>query len=83
MCTRAAKPPGDRGTIMKYSNDKDIAALIRSLTRKGWRYHMGGRHGKLTSPTGRRIPVPCTPSDHRAFQNFKRDLRKLLSLCAA
>ncbi len=68
---------------MKYSSDKDIATLVRNLVRKGWRYHMGGRHGKLTSPAGQKIPVPCTPSDHRAFQNFKRDLRKLLPLCAA
>jgi len=67
---------------MKYSNDKDIAALVRNLILEGWRYHRGGRHGKLASPAGRRIPVPCTPSDHRAFLNFKRDLRKLLTLCA-
>lgn len=68
---------------MKYSNDKDIAALVRSLIREGWRYHMGGRHGRLTSPAGRMLPVPCTPSDHRSLQNFKRDLRKLLAICAA
>lgn len=65
--------------MMKYSNNKDIAALVRSLIREGWRYHMGGRHGKLTSPAGQRLPVPCTPSDRRAFGNFKRDIRKLLT----
>lgn len=68
---------------MKYSKDKNIAALVRDLIREGWRYHQGGRHGKLTSPAGRRIPVPCTPSDHRAFNNFKRDLRKLSASCTA
>jgi len=67
---------------MKYSKDKDIAALVRGLIREGWRCHMGGRHGKLTSPEGRWITVPCTPSDHRALRNFKRDLRKVISLCA-
>jgi hypothetical protein len=67
---------------MKYSNDKDIATLVRSLIRKGWRCHMGGRHGKLTSPDGLRMTVPCTPSDHRALLNFKRDLRKIISLGA-
>lgn len=39
---------------MKYSNDKGIATLVRNLVRNGWRYHMGGRHGKLTSPAGRK-----------------------------
>jgi predicted RNA binding protein YcfA (HicA-like mRNA interferase family) len=62
---------------MKYSKDRAIAAFVNLLLRQGWTYRMGGRHGKLTSPTGRRIAVPCTPSDHRTFQNFKRDIRKL------
>lgn len=83
MDARAASPPGNRGSTVKYSNNKDIAELVRRLTRSGWQYHMGGRHGRLTSPSGRRIPVPCTPSDYRALQNFKRDLRKLLPRCAA
>lgn len=63
---------------MKYSNDKNIADFVRSLIRIGWQYHMGGRHGKLISPKGRKIPVPCTPSDYRAILNFKRDIRKLI-----
>ena len=83
MDARAASPPGNRGSTVKYSTNKDIAALVRRLTRKGWQYHMGGRHGKLTSPAGQRITVPCTPSDYRAIQNFKRDLRKLPASSAA
>jgi hypothetical protein len=62
---------------MHYSNDKNIASLVRSLVRAGWRYQMGGRHGKLISPAGRRLPVPGTPSDFRAFDNFERDIRRL------
>lgn len=65
--------------MMKYSNDRNVSDVVRDLVRNGWRYHMGGRHGKLVSPSGRRLPVPCTPSDHRAFLNFKRDVRKLVS----
>lgn len=63
---------------MKYCNDREISKLVCQLIRSGWQYRMGGRHGKLVSPSGRTIPVPCTPSDHRAFENFKRDIRKLL-----
>lgn len=68
---------------MKYSKDGAISDLVRELIRAGWQYHRGRRHGKLLSPTGRRIPVPCTPSDHRAFHNFKRDIRKLVNCCPA
>lgn len=66
---------------MKYCKDRAISDFVRRLIQEGWQYHMGGRHGKLISPSGRRIPVPCTPSDHRAFLNFKRDIRKLLNCC--
>jgi hypothetical protein len=62
---------------MKYSKDRAISDFVSSLIRSGWEYHMGGRHGKLVSPEGRRMSVPCTPSDHRAFKNFRSDIRKL------
>lgn len=64
---------------MHYSNDKNIASFVRRLVSKGWQYQMGGRHGKLISPTGRRVSVPCTPSDYRAFDNFKIDIRRLMA----
>lgn len=62
---------------MKFSKDKQIANLVRQLLRCGWDFEHGGCHGKLISPLGRKFTVPKTPSDHRAFQNFKHDLRKL------
>lgn len=63
--------------MMKYSSNKELAEFVRCLVRSGWSYHRGGRHGKLTSPTGRHLTVPCSPSDRRALQNFKRDIRHL------
>lgn len=62
---------------MKYSNDKDIARLVRRLVREsaGWYFLKGKRHGKLVAPNGKKIPVPCTPSDRRAFDNFKWSVR--------
>ncbi|MCB1958995.1 MAG: hypothetical protein KDE68_00465 [Rhodocyclaceae bacterium] len=62
---------------MKYSKDKQIAALVRDLIQNGWHYRTGRRHGKLTCPTGRTLSVPCTPSDRRAFLNFRRDVLHL------
>lgn len=78
-CTSGGIPP-PRGLeqMVKYSRDKAVAGLLRRLVHDGWRFHMRGRHGKLVSPEGRRLPVPCTPSDYRAVDNFKRDLRKLM-----
>lgn len=63
---------------MKYSKDRAISDMVRQLIQAGWRYHRGGRHGKLIAPSGKSLPVPNTPSDHRSFLNFKRDIRKLL-----
>ncbi len=62
---------------MKYCKDKNFTEFIRLLLGQGWKFSHSRRHGKLTSPSGRRIPVPCTPSDHRALRNFQRDIRKL------
>ncbi len=62
---------------MKYSKSRSIAAFVAMLLREGWHYDAGRRHGKLTSPGGRRIAVPGTPSDHRAFLNFRSDIRRL------
>lgn len=66
---------------MHYSNDKEIATTVRHLLANGWGYISGKKHGKLTSPNGKKIPVPGTPSDWRASLNFKRDIRRI-SFCA-
>ena len=62
---------------MKYCSNKEIDALIRQLVRQGWRFHRGGKHGRLTHP-GRRptVTVAKSPSDFRSLENFRRDLRK-------
>lgn len=62
---------------MRYSNDKDINRLVRTLVRAGWCYRHG-RHGKLIPPHSHSVlTVPKTPSDRRAFQNFNQDIRRL------
>lgn len=64
---------------MKYSACKEIDALIKTLVRDGWAYHRGGKHGKLLVPSSKRtLTVPNSPSDYRAYWNFKRDVRHLL-----
>lgn len=68
---------------MHYSKDKEISATVRHLLTSGWQYLVGKKHGKLIAPNGRKLAVPCTPSDWRASLNFKRDIRRLSNrLCA-
>ena len=62
---------------MKYCSNTEIDALIRQLVRQGWRFHRGGKHGRLTHPGGRpTVTVAKSPSDFRSLENFRRDLRK-------
>jgi hypothetical protein len=62
---------------MRYSNDKEISAIVRKLLNTGWRYMAGTKHGKIIAPNGRKLPVPGTPSDWRASRNFRRDVRRI------
>lgn len=62
---------------MRYSNNKDVAALVRSRVNSGWQYMNGKKHGKIIAPNGRKLAVPGTPSDWRASMNFQRDVRRL------
>ena len=66
---------------MKYCSCKKINALVKALVRQGWSFCRGGKHGKLRIPRGKfTLTVPSSPSDHRAFLNFSRDVHHALSL---
>ncbi|MBB1371573.1 MULTISPECIES: hypothetical protein [Pseudoalteromonas] len=63
--------------MKKYSNDKNINTLVcKLLKKKGWSLKRG-RHPRLIAPSGIKITVPSTPSDFRAYRNFKMDIRRL------
>lgn len=65
---------------MKYCSCKMIDQLVKGLVRQGWIYSRGGKHGRLSPPNGQAtLSVPRTPSDYRAFLNFRRDVRQVLS----
>ncbi len=38
----------------------------------------GSRHTSVKSSTGHKQPIPCSPSEHRAYANFKSQLKKFL-----
>jgi hypothetical protein len=66
--------------MKRYSTSKEINALVRQLIRNGWQFRWGGQHGKLYAPNRvAYLSVPSTPSDRRAFLNFRQDVRRILA----
>lgn len=63
--------------MKKYSSNKDIHKFILKLIKNKWSYASGKRHGSLYTPYGKRITVPGSPSDRRAFKNFVKDIERL------
>lgn len=46
------------------------------LVRDGWQFQRGSQPGKLYAPNHATcLSVPSTPSDRRAFLNFRQDVR--------
>jgi predicted RNA binding protein YcfA (HicA-like mRNA interferase family) len=64
---------------MKYSSSKEIEKEVQLRVRQGWQYVRKSKHGRLVSPTGGFVTVPCTPSDRRALRNFRRDVERVLN----
>lgn len=63
--------------MKRYSNNKDINQEVQMLIKSGWKVKNGSKHAKVISPEGHRLIIPSTPSDHRAWLNFSRDIRKI------
>jgi len=64
--------------IMKYSANKDLNTFVVNLIKKGWTFSRQGSHGKIRTPNGAFfVVVPSTPSDRRAFLNFRSDIKRL------
>ncbi|NOQ36327.1 MAG: hypothetical protein GQ569_10590 [Methylococcaceae bacterium] len=65
--------------MIKYCSAKDINRLVQQLIREGWIYRRGKKHGRLRSPSGfPTLTVPTSPSDSRAFMNFKREVSRAI-----
>lgn len=67
--------------MKRYRASKEINTLVRQLVRNGWRFQRGGQHGKPYAPhSAECLSVPSTPSDRRAFLNFRQDVRRIRPL---
>lgn len=70
--------------MRRMSKDKDINKFGRSLMKlRDWTAVHGTKHVALLSPLGKRITIPSTPSDRRAYINFKKDILRIISNEAA
>lgn len=55
---------------------KEIAKLSQLAINQGWKVERNkNNHLKFLAPNGNIVFVSSTPSDHRALENIKRDLR--------
>jgi len=57
------------------NKDKTIHRIVTSLFKLGWTIRRGKKHNIIKSPTSRVLTVPTTPSDRRAVQNFRHNMR--------
>lgn len=61
----------------KYSTDKNIDSLVRDLLKENWQPTKRKRHWQVVSPKGKALTIPLTPSDGRAFMNFRSDIKRV------
>jgi len=61
--------------MKKFTSNKDFNVYIKHLCKAGCVFVRGKKHSKLIAPTGKVVVVPGSPSDKRALDNFKRDIR--------
>jgi hypothetical protein len=61
----------------KFSTDKNIDSLVRELVDSGWTPIKKKRHWQITPPNSNQAQtIPLTPSDGRAFLNFRGDIKR-------
>ncbi|MGI1999642.1 hypothetical protein [Shewanella frigidimarina] len=66
--------------MKRFSNNKDIQNYIKNLIKlHRWQFSKGKKHNCLFSKAGKRITVPSTPSDCRSYQNFKKDIERIIA----
>ncbi|VEF27468.1 Uncharacterised protein [Shewanella baltica] len=65
--------------MKRISNDKDIQNYITWVIKKHhWVFSKGKKHSRLFSKSGKRITVPVTPSDCRAYKNLRKDIERII-----
>lgn len=61
----------------KYSNSREIDTLVKQLVGEGWKPIKKKRHWQIVPPDGGKpCTIPTTPSDGRAYLNFRCDIKR-------
>ncbi len=64
--------------MVKYSSDKNIDSLVRELLSEGWVANKKKSHWQLYPPDSNKVQtVPLSPSDGRAYLNFRGDVKRI------
>lgn len=59
------------------AKNKDLRKLLKQLEAQGWRIKPSKKGVKAYSPDGSHVQsIHMTNSDHRAYKNIVRDLKK-------
>ncbi|AFM10494.1 hypothetical protein PIS_105 [Saccharomonospora phage PIS 136] len=63
---------------VKRIRDKKLRELaVIAIRQKKWTSKVKKKHVWLLSPDGQdTVSFPCTPSDHRTYENKRHDLRR-------
>jgi len=65
--------------MSRYSSDKRVADFIEALISQGWCWESRGKHARLIAPAGKGfVTIARSPSCHRALDNIRRDIRRML-----
>ena len=63
--------------MAKYSASREIDTLVKELISNGWVPQKKKRHWQIVPPDGGKpCTIPKTPSDGRAYLNFKCDVKR-------
>jgi hypothetical protein len=66
---------------MRISTDNKINGWAKVFVKLGWEIERASRHARLISPDGRtKLTVPGSPSDSRAAQNWRSQVRRLTGI---
>lgn len=66
---------------MRISTDNKINGWAKVFVKLGWSLERAARHVRLISPDGRtKLTVPGSPSDSRAAQNWRSQVRRITGI---
>ncbi|WP_324005438.1 hypothetical protein RFF20_05600 [Pasteurella multocida] len=63
--------------MIRFSKESKINNFVTQKIKQGWSWRKGKKHHILISPKNRKISIPSTPSDYRAYLNFIKDVKLL------